>query len=70
MKLSDLVEQIYLFVSRVVDVSGMLLTIYDRDLDRLYDIFAIIDGMRVRTGRETNCTYENRAPGLVAGDAA
>ena len=26
-KLSDLVEQIYLFVSRVVDVSGMLLTI-------------------------------------------
>jgi signal transduction histidine kinase len=46
-KLSDLVEQIYLFVSRVVDVSGMLLTIYDRDLDRLYDIFAIIDGLRV-----------------------
>lgn len=46
-KLSDLVEQIYLFVSHVVDVSGMLLTIYDRDLDRLYDIFAIIDGMRI-----------------------
>ncbi|GCF10743.1 sensor histidine kinase [Dictyobacter arantiisoli] len=46
-KLSDLVENIYQFSSRVVDVSGMLLTIYDRDLDRLYDIFAIINGVRI-----------------------
>lgn len=46
-KLSDLVEHIYQFVSRVVDVSGMLLTIYDRDLDRLYDVFALHDGHRV-----------------------
>ncbi|GHO85561.1 sensor histidine kinase [Dictyobacter formicarum] len=46
-KLSDLVENIYHFVSRVVDVSGMLLTLYDRDLDRLYDIFAISHGQRV-----------------------
>ncbi|GCE18723.1 sensor histidine kinase [Dictyobacter kobayashii] len=46
-KLSDLVENIYQFVSRVVDVSGMLLTIYDRDLDRLYDVFAMHNGQRV-----------------------
>ncbi|GER87755.1 hypothetical protein KDW_19170 [Dictyobacter vulcani] len=46
-KLSDLVEHIYQFVARVVDVSGMLLTIYDRDLDRLYDVFAMHNGVRV-----------------------
>ncbi|GLV58070.1 hypothetical protein KDH_49040 [Dictyobacter sp. S3.2.2.5] len=46
-KLSDLVENIYQFVERVVDVSGMLLTLYDRDLDRLYDIFAMNNGQRI-----------------------
>jgi signal transduction histidine kinase len=46
-KLSDLVENIYQFVSHVVDVSCMLLTLYDRDLDRLYDVFAVQNGRRV-----------------------
>ncbi len=45
-KLSDLVEYIYQFASHVVDVSSMLLTLYDRDHKRLYDVFAIRDGQR------------------------
>jgi signal transduction histidine kinase len=62
-KLSDLVEQIYRFVTRVVDVSGMLLTIYDRDLDRLYDIFAIVDGMRVEgLGEKPAVRTKNERP--------
>ncbi len=46
-KLSDLVENIYGFATRIVDVSCMLLTLYDRDTDRLYDVFAICDGRRI-----------------------
>ncbi|GCE10485.1 sensor histidine kinase [Tengunoibacter tsumagoiensis] len=52
-KLSDLVESVYQFVSRVVDVSSMLLTLYDRDLDRLYDVLAVRDGRRVHGIVET-----------------
>ena len=46
-QLADLVESMYQFTVRVVDVSSMLLTIYDRDLNRLYDVFAIRDGKRI-----------------------
>ncbi|BCL82127.1 GAF domain-containing protein [Ktedonobacteria bacterium brp13] len=46
-KLSELVENVYQFVHRVVDVSSLLLTLYDRDMDRLYDVFALADGQRV-----------------------
>ncbi len=46
-KLSDLVENVYQFAIRVVDVSSLLLTLYDRDLDRLYDVFAVRDGVRI-----------------------
>jgi signal transduction histidine kinase len=46
-KLNDLVEHIYQFVLRVVDVSSMLLTLYDRDLKRLYDVFALRNGQRI-----------------------
>ncbi|HEU5227694.1 MAG TPA: ATP-binding protein, partial [Ktedonobacteraceae bacterium] len=46
-KLSNLVENIYQFVSQVVDVSSMLLTLYDRDTERIYDVFAIWHGARI-----------------------
>src|SRR6266704_1285868 len=46
-KLANLVEDVYHFTGSVVDVSSMLLTLYDRDMDRIYDVFAIADGKRV-----------------------
>jgi signal transduction histidine kinase len=46
-KLSELVEEMYQFTTSVVDVSSMLLTIYDRDHEKIYDVFAVINGMRV-----------------------
>ncbi|MBA2680928.1 MAG: hypothetical protein H0U76_21345 [Ktedonobacteraceae bacterium] len=46
-QLSELVERIYQFAIRVVDVSSLLLTLYDRDLNRLYDVLAIHNGQRV-----------------------
>ncbi len=46
-KLCDLVEHVYQFVLRIVDVSSMLLTLYDRDLKRLYDVFALRNGQRI-----------------------
>ncbi len=45
-KLSKLVEDVYQFVANVVDVSSMLLTLYDRDTKKLYDVFAIANGRR------------------------
>src|SRR5260370_36092016 len=45
-KLSDLVEDVYQFVTNVVDVSSMLLTLYDRDTKKLYDVFAVAHGKR------------------------
>jgi signal transduction histidine kinase len=46
-KLSDLVESIYNFTAQVVDASSMLLTLYDRDTERIYDVFALRNGTRV-----------------------
>ena len=46
-KLANLVEDVYQFASSVVDVSSMLLTLYDRDMERIYDVFAFADGKRV-----------------------
>jgi len=45
-KLSDLVEDVYQFVTNVVDVSSMLLTLYDRDTKKIYDVFAVDHGKR------------------------
>ena len=45
-KLSNLVEDVYHFVTNVVDVSSMLLTFYDRDTKKIYDVFAIDNGKR------------------------
>ncbi|HYX48789.1 MAG TPA: hypothetical protein VE843_03555, partial [Ktedonobacteraceae bacterium] len=45
-KLSKLVEDVYQFVANVVDVSSMLLTFYDRDTKKIYDVFAIDNGKR------------------------
>ena len=45
--LSQLVEKVYEFIPRVVDVSSRLFTVYDRDTDRLYDVFAVHNGVRV-----------------------
>jgi signal transduction histidine kinase len=47
-KLSDVVEAVYEFTCRVVDVSAMQLTLYDRDTDRIYDVFAVNNGVRVQ----------------------
>ena len=46
-KLPNLVEDMYRFAASVVDISSMLLTLYDRDTDRIYDVFAVCDGKRV-----------------------
>lgn len=45
--LSDLIENMYHFAIQVVDASSMLLTLYDRDTERIYDVFAISNGTRV-----------------------
>jgi signal transduction histidine kinase len=45
-RLSELVEDVYQFVTNVVDVSSMLLTLYDRDTEKIYDVFAIDHGKR------------------------
>ncbi len=45
--LADLVEKAYRFAANTVDVSSMLITIFDRDTKKIYDIFAVKDGKRV-----------------------
>jgi signal transduction histidine kinase len=45
-QLSKLVEDVYQFVRNVVDVSSMLLTFFDRDTKKIYDVFAIDNGNR------------------------
>lgn len=47
LRLSDLVEEVYRFVLNTVDASSLLLTLYDRDTQKLYDIFAVNHGRRV-----------------------
>jgi signal transduction histidine kinase len=47
LQLSDLVEEVYRFVVNTVDVSSVLLTLYDRDTKKLYDIFAVNRGRRI-----------------------
>jgi signal transduction histidine kinase len=44
LKLSELVAEVYRFVTSTVDVSSMLLTLYDRDTKKLYDIFTVDRG--------------------------
>src|SRR5579859_7972844 len=45
--LSKLVEHVYQFVKAVVPVTSMLLTFYDRDTTKIYDVFAIDHGTRI-----------------------
>jgi signal transduction histidine kinase len=45
-KLSNLVEDVYQFVTKVVNVPSMLLTLYDRDTQKIYDVFAMNNGNR------------------------
>ena len=45
--LADLVKNIHHSVSQIVNVSSMLLTLYDRDVKKLYDVFALCNGMHV-----------------------
>ncbi|HZT98566.1 MAG TPA: ATP-binding protein [Ktedonobacteraceae bacterium] len=47
LKLSALVDRVYQFTSQVVDVSSLLLTLFDRDTEKIYDVFAICKGKRV-----------------------
>ncbi|MBE3559424.1 MAG: hypothetical protein IMW89_09380 [Ktedonobacteraceae bacterium] len=46
-QLHELVESMYRFITQVVNVHAMLLTLYDRDTEKMYDIFAVRDGNRV-----------------------
>lgn len=46
-QLSDLIENMHRFVKQVVDASSILLTLYDRDTERIYDVFALNNGMRM-----------------------
>ncbi len=45
--LSKLVENVYQFVKAVVPITSVLLTFYDRDTTKIYDVFAIDHGTRV-----------------------
>ncbi len=45
--LAELVKNIHNSVSQVVDVSSMLLTLYDRDMKKIFDVFAMYNGMHV-----------------------
>lgn len=45
--LSKLVENVYQFVKAVVPTTSMLLTFYDRDTTKIYDVFAIDHGNRI-----------------------
>ncbi len=45
--LSEMVEKMYQFITQVVDASSVLLTIYDRDLDKIYDVFAVYNSVRI-----------------------
>ena len=45
--LADLVETMYRFTRKVVDVNSMLLTIYDRDREKIFDVFAVLNGTRI-----------------------
>lgn len=45
--LSKLVENVYQFVRAVVPVTSVLLTFYDRDTTKIYDVFAIDHGKRI-----------------------
>lgn len=47
LRLSDLVEEVCRFVLNTVDASSLLLTLYDRDTQKLYDIFAVNCGKHI-----------------------
>ncbi len=51
--LTDLVQRVYEFTHSIVDVSAMLLTLYDRDTQKIYDIFGVIDGVQIRSIAES-----------------
>jgi len=46
-QLVDLIENVYQFSCNVVDVSSMLLTLYDRDTNGIYDVFVVRNGKRI-----------------------
>jgi signal transduction histidine kinase len=56
-KLVDLVDNMYHFICRIVDVSALLLTLYDRDTHRIYDVFALSEGMRMDDTSEQMVGY-------------
>jgi signal transduction histidine kinase len=45
--LSDLVKHVHQFASKVVHVCSLLLTLYDRDTNKIYDVFAVQNGVIV-----------------------
>lgn len=51
--LAELVEKAYQFAANIVDVSSMLITIFDRDTQKIYDVFAIENGKRAKNLAES-----------------
>jgi len=45
--LADLLGKAHQFAANIVEVSSMLITIFDRDTKKIYDVFAINNGERV-----------------------
>ena len=45
--LAELIEKAYQFVANIVEVSSILITVFDRDTKKIYDVFAIENGKRV-----------------------
>ncbi len=61
-QLATLLEKVHDFVSNLVDASSMLITFYDRDTRKIYDVFAIENGSRVEgiTDRPSIASQEER----------
>jgi K+-sensing histidine kinase KdpD len=45
--LSELIDTMYYFTTQVVDVSSLLLMLYDRDIEKIFVVFAVKHGTRV-----------------------
>jgi len=44
---SKLVSALYEYASRIVNISSLLFTLYDRDTNKIYEVLAIKDGKRI-----------------------
>lgn len=63
-KPSNLVSSLYTYASRVVNISSLLFTLYDRDTNKIYDVLAIKDGIYIDglAAGETSIREPNERP--------